>query len=146
MNPDTPLFGRITINSKRISLGRAPVTSLMIRAVEQMRKVRHREDMLIQIELSPSRLMESSTFDRLSVMEQQLAERVITDGDTDSPFEGIKVGRVAEAMESPEYEAYAEICDPVKRQGLSDDQIRLIRDAYEAKFPDCACHFPFWIE
>jgi hypothetical protein len=142
MSPDTPLFGRITIGANRISLGRAGTTALMIRVLEQMRKVRASEDSVIQIELSRAPLPDATTFDRLARQEQQLAERVITDPDAASPFPGITVGRVAEVMSSPEYEAFNEVCDPDKRAGLSPDEVNNIQWAYQRAFPDCAPFFP----
>ena len=145
MNPDTPLFGRITIGSNRTSLGRSAISTLMIRAMEQIRKARHRDDLVIQIEISPARLPDSTTFDRQALLELQVAEQTVVDPSSESPFPGITVGEVADAMSSPEYEAYAEICDPVKRQGLGQATLEKIQADYVSKFPMCAMHFPRWI-
>jgi hypothetical protein len=146
MSPDTPMFGRVTINGNRISLGRAGTTTLLIRLAQQLRKVRPSDDSVIQVELSRNNLPDSTTFDKLAREEQQFAERVITDRDALSPWPGVTVGTVALAMESPEYIAYNEICDPQKRIGMSDLKIQRIIDAYATLFPDCISHFPKWIE
>jgi hypothetical protein len=146
MSPDTPMFGRITINANRISLGRAGTTTLLIRVAQQLRKLRPTDDAVVQIELSRNNLPDSSTFNKLAREEQQFAARVITDLDAPSPWPGVTVGTVARAMESPEYIAYNEICDPQKRMRLSDAEIQRIIDAYATLFPDCISHFPKWIE
>ena len=145
MNSNTPLFGRISIGANRVSLGRGTLAAMLIRAAEQIKKARHKDDLLIRIELSPAKLPDSTTFDKSALLEQQLAEQTITDLSADSPFQGITIGRVTEAMLSPEYNAYAEICEPEKRIGLSDSQIRDIRQRWEAAYPDCASHFPVWL-
>jgi hypothetical protein len=145
MSPDTPLFGRVTINGNRVSLGRAGTTTLLIRLAQQLRKIRPTDDTVIQVELSRNNLPDSTTFDKLAREEQQFAERVITDKDAPSPWPGVSVGTVALAMESLEYIAYNEICDPEKRMGMSDSEIQRITDAYATLFPDCISHFPKWV-
>lgn len=146
MSPDTPLFGRITIGANRVSLGRGGTTTLLVRVAEQMRKLRPSDDTVIQIELCRNQLPDSTTFDKLTRAEQQFAAQVITDLDAPSVWPGITVGTVALAMESPEYAAYAEICDPIKRMGLNDVEIARIVEAYSVLFPDCISHFPKWID
>lgn len=142
MSPDTPLFGRITIGSSRISLGRAGTTTLFVRALEQIRKLRVSEEHVIQIELSRAPIPDSTTFDKLARQEQQFAERLVTDPNAMSPFPGLTVGQVAEAMASPEYEAFNEICNPEKRIGLTPEQINEIQWTYQRAFPECAKYFP----
>lgn len=147
MSPDTPLFGRITLGTNRVSLGRGGTTLLFVRALEQIRKLRVGDEAVIQIELSRAPLPDASTFDRAARMEQMLAERLINDPDAPSPWPGITVGTVTLAMSSPEYEAYNAIAsDPAKRIGLSQDEIQTIIDRYAAVFPDCISHFPKWID
>lgn len=147
MSPDTPLFGRMTIGTNRVSLGRAGSTTLLVRVSEQLRKLRPNDATVIQIELSRSPLPDSTTFDRLAREEQQFSERIITDPSAPSPWPGITVGTVAQAMASPEYEMYNEIAaDPNKRIGMSPEEIQHIIDAYANMFPDCISHFPKWVE
>lgn len=140
------MFGRLTVGANRVSLGRGGTTVLLIRIAEQLRKLRPSEDTVIQIELSRNNLPDSSTFDKLARAEQQFVERIETDPNAPSPWPGITVGTVAQAMESPEYIAYAEICDPEKRMGLNLFEIKEIFDAYFQAFPECAVHFPKWID
>lgn len=142
MSPDTPLFGRITLNGNRISLGRGGTTTLFVRALEQIRKLRVGDDMVIQIEMSRGPLPDATTFDKLARAEQQLSERVITDTDAPSPFPGITVGRVAEVMMTPEYERMNEICDPEKRMTMTPQEINEIQWAYQKVAPDCWRFFP----
>lgn len=147
MSPDTPMFGRMTIGTNRVSLGRAGSTTLLVRVSEQLRKLRPNDSTVIQIEFSRSPLPDSSTFDKLAREEQQFAERIQTNPDAPSPWPGITVGTVAQAMASPEYEMYNEIAsDPTKRIGMTQEEIDRIINAYGTMFPDCISHFPRWVE
>jgi len=146
MNPETPLFGRITVGSNRTSLGRAALSEMLIRAMTEIRKVRHRNDIVIQIELSPAKLPDATTFDKHAILERKVAEQTTTDLSGDSPFPGLTLQRVADCMDSPEYEAYAHICEPNNRINFNSYQIDQIRDSYESAYPDCAPHFPFWVD
>lgn len=146
MSPDTPMFGRITIGANRISLGRGGSTALLVRVAEQLRKIRPSDDTVIQIELSRNHLPDATTFDRLARTEQQFAERVITDPTQESPFKGITVGRVAEVMMTPQYEAYEAICEPEKRMTMTRDEILEVVRAYSEIAFDCITHFPKWVE
>ena len=146
MSPDTPMFGRLTVGANRVSLGRAGTTTLLIRLAQEIRKLRPNDDTVIQVELSRSPIPDSTTFDRLARSEQQLAERIITNLDAQSPFPYITVGRVAEVMATPEYEAYNEICEPDKRMTLSQEAIEHIIQAYTHSAPDCIAHFPKWVD
>ena len=145
MSPETLMFGRLTHGSKRINLGRGPIHIVLTRAVEQMKQLRKQDEMVIQIELGTSKLMDSTTFDRAAIQEQEFAQNIETDPDTDSPFPGITIGRVTEVMMTPEYNAYEAICDPLKRQGLSQPDIDRITQEYHSVARDCFDHFPKWI-
>lgn len=145
MSPDTPLFGRLTLGSNRINLGRGGMSVLLIRASEQVQKHRIGDDTVIQIEMCRNKLMDSTTFDRAAVVEQQLAGNIITDHNEESPFPGITIGRVADVMMTPEYVAYEAICEPEKRMGLSQPDIDRITQEYHAIAKDCFPHFPKWI-
>jgi len=48
-------------------------------------------------------------------------------------------------MMTPEYNAYEAICDPLKRQGLSQSDIDRITQEYHSVACDCFEHFPKWI-
>jgi hypothetical protein len=146
MSPDTPLFGRLTLGNNRISLGRAGMTTLMIRATEQLRKIRVSDSTVIQLEMSRDKLPDSTTFDRAALQEHQFVEQINNNPDAESPYPGITLGRVAEAMESLEYINYAMLCEPSRRLGFSNLTIDNWREAYESKFPDCAHYFPKWID
>lgn len=146
MSPDSKFYGRLSIGANRSSLGHAPMKVILIRASEQIQKAKHREDMIITLEMSPSRLPDSTVFDKAAVIEQQLSSSVITDPDVESPFPGITVGRVAEVMMTPEYVAYEAICSPDKRMGLSQPDIDRITQEYFRVCPDCFEHFPKWID
>lgn len=142
MSPDTPMFGRMTIGANRVSLGRGGTTTLLVRVAEQLRKLRPSDDTVIQIELSRNHLPDTTTFDKLARAEQQLAERIVTDLDAESPFPGITIGRVAEIMATPEYERMNEICDPEKRMLLTPEEINEITWAYQRIAPDEWPFFP----
>lgn len=146
MSPTTPLFGRITFGSNRISLGRESTSELLMRAAEQIRKNRIGDDTVIQIEICRNRLPDASSFNRAALLEQELAANIITDPKVESPFNGISVGRVCDVMALKEYEAYESICKPDQRIGLSNQEIDSIKKAYELAAPDCFDHFPKWID
>lgn len=145
MSPDSKLYGRLTVGANRSSLGHAPLNVLLVRASQEIQKAKHREEMIITLEMSPSRLPDSTVFDKAAVIEQQLSSSIITDADAESPFPGITVGRVAEVMMSPEYVAYESICEPEKRMGLSQPDIDRITQEYHNLARDCFQHFPKWI-
>lgn len=146
MKGDTLLFGRLTIGANRINLGRGNITVLSIRMAEQLASIRVTDEAVIQLEMSRSKLPDSTTFDKTAYYEQQVAAKISTDPNEESPFPGITLGRVVEVMSSPIYEAYAAICEPNKRLGLTIRDLERIKLAYESTFPDCAPHFPLWIE
>lgn len=139
------MFGRVTIGANRISLGRAGTTTLLIRVAEQLRKIRPADDTVVQIELSRNLLPDATTFNQLARAEAQFAERVIVDPTLESPFPGITIGRVAEVMATPEYEAYEAICEPDKRMSMTLEEIREIIRAYSEIAFDCITHFPKWV-
>ena len=145
MSPESKLFGRVSIGANRSSLGHAPLNILLVRASQEIQKAKHREDMIITLEMSPSKLPDSTVFDKATVIEQQLATAIVTDPNEESPFPGITVGRVAEVMMTPEYVAYEEICEPDKRMGLLPSEIDRITQEYFAIARDCFDHFPKWI-
>lgn len=145
MNLKRPLFGRITIGTTRSTLGKAEVSTMFVRAVEQMRKSRN-DDGVVLIELSFAPLPDTTKLDRVTMLEQEFANNITSDPDAESPFPGITIGRVTEVMESAEYLAYEALCDPEHRAGVSQDHIDLVRQRYHDRFPDCFEHFPKWID
>lgn len=147
MNPQRSLFGRVTINGKRTDLGFATLNAMFIRAAQVYAATQSRgSEINIIIELSAAKLPDSSILNREAIIEQSLVAQIITDPDEESPFEGITMGRVQEAMASPEYQAWAQLCQPDNRIGIDQDEIIRIADAYRSRFPDCAPHFPRWVE
>lgn len=146
MNPTRSLFGRLTLNGKRTDLGFAPLNTLFIRAAQTYASTRSNGDVNLVLEVSGAKLPDSSILSREQIVEQELVRHIETNPDEESPFEGITMGRVAEAMSSPQYAAWAELCLPDKRMGVADDLIDACRDAYREAFPDCFPHFPKWVE
>lgn len=146
MSPETPLFGRLTLGSNRVSLGRAGFATLFLRAANELKKQRVGDDTVIQLELSRNRLPDSTTFDKAAIIEHSIAARTLSNDDDESPFPGITVGRVAEVMMSQEYQAYEAICEPTKRMGISNPEIHEIASAYKEFAPDCFDHFPKWVD
>lgn len=146
MSPETILFARLTYNDKRVNLGRATIDGLLQRAREEMRKIRKSDEMIIQIEMATSKLPDSTTFNKSAMLEQEFQSLIKTDLDEDSPFPGIKLARVVEVMGTEEYERYQFICQPDNRMGLDSQTIEEIKSNYFGKFPDCAPHFPGWVD
>lgn len=147
MNPQRSLFGRVTINGKRTDLGFATLNAMFIRAAQVYAATQSRgSEINIVIELSAAKLPDTSILNREAMVEQSLAAQIVVDPSEESPFEGITMGRVQEAMASPEYQQWAAYCDPANRIGIDQDQVTKVADAYRSRFPDCAPHFPRWIE
>lgn len=147
MNPQRTLFGRISINGKRTDLGHATLSTLFIRAAQVYNSTQSRNpEINLTIEVSHAKLPESSILNREAMLEQSVAAQIITNPDDESPFEGITIGRVQEAMTSPEYAAWYQYCQPDNRIGVGPAEIHNSRIRYRLKFPDCAPHFPKWID
>lgn len=150
MNLDRNLFGRVTINDQQISLGHAPIVELAKRLIEQYRRAKSSNSGRISIivEISERQLLDSSLMND----EQRLLNEfnsLISSFDPDEPTDwpGITMGRVAEVSSSPEYQRYQMIAtNPSRRIGLSHNEINQIKSAYFDLFPDCAPHFPTWID
>lgn len=147
MNPTRQLYGRITLNGKRTDLGFTTINTMFIRAAQVYNSAQSRgSEVNIVLELSGAKLPDSSILNREAMVEQSLAAQIVTDPNEESPFEGITMGRVQEAMASHEYKAWAAFCDPDNRIGVIDYHISHARGRYEVAFPDCAPHFPKFIE
>jgi len=147
MNPQRQLYGRITINGNRTDLGFTTLNTMFIRAAQVYARTQSRSpDINIIMELSAAKLPDSSILNREAIIEQSLAAQIVTDPNEESPFEGISIGRVQEAMTSPEYILWYQYCQPDVRIGIDPQEIQLAKDAYMKAFPDCAPHFPKWIE
>ena len=147
MNPQRSLFGRVTINGKRTDLGFATLNIMFIRAAQVYASTQSRaSEINIIIELSAAKLPDSSILNREAIVEQSLLAQIITDPNEESPFEGITMGRVQEAMASPEYAEWYQYCQPDNRIGVGPAEIHNSRIRYRLKFPDCEPHFPKWVE
>ena len=118
----------------------------MIRTVQELKKLRVNDEQVIQLELCKAKLPDATTFDKYMILEQQVAAQTLTNPDDESPFPGITIGRVTEVMMTSEYEACARICDPGNRVGLTGEQIEEILYNYTWAYPDCAPHFPKWVD
>lgn len=146
MNLDRPLFGRVTINAKKIDLGRANLTTLFLRASESIRMTRNATEINLVLEMSHAKLPDSTLLTKEVIVEQAFAAHIQTDLTADSPFEGLTIGRVTEAMESTAYTQYAHLCNPDNRVGVSQETINRVIGSYMKHFADCALHFPKWID
>lgn len=147
MNPQRTLFGRISINGKRTDLGHATLSTLFIRAAQVYNSTQSRSpEINLTIEVSHAKLPESSIMNREAMLEQSVAAQIITNPNDESPFEGITIGRVQQAMASPEYATWYQYCQPDNRIGIPDADIINAEARYIEAFPDCAPHFPKWIE
>ncbi len=147
MNPQRNLFGRITINGKRTDLGHTTLSTMFIRAAQVYNSTQSRSpDINIILELSGAKLPDSSIMNREAIIEQSVAAHIVTDPNEESPFEGITMGRVQEAMASPEYQTWAHYCLPDNRLGVTSGDIVSAEAAYIERFPDCSPHFPKWVD
>jgi hypothetical protein len=147
MNLQRQLFGRLTINGKRYDLGYTTMSQLLLRLAQVYSAHRSSsQELIVTFEASGTKLPDSSVLNREQMLEQSLAASIVNDPNEESPFEGISMGRVQEVMLSPEYEAWAYYCLPANREGITHDLIEFAQIAYRDKFPDCAPHFPKYIE
>lgn len=142
MNPERIVYGRLTINDDRIDLGRASVRVMMQRFIEQYAKKRYDgEKLRLTIELADDKLT-TTILSREAQLEQEAQQLYVSPDE--EVFPGVTAARAMEVMDTPEYIAYAHICEPANRIGVPDDTIEQVREAYKSRFSDCFDHFPLW--
>lgn len=144
MDLDKHLFGRLTIGSERIGLGNANVPILMQRIISQLQRAKPGKTIRIVIELSNERLPEASIMNREQALTNEMSQLMADQ--SEEAFPGVTVERVQEVMSTQCYQEYARICEPHARIGLDADYIAERKDAYQRLYPDCAPHFPRWVE
>lgn len=145
MNPQSLMFGRLTINDSQIDLGHATVPKLFQRVLEQLTKHKG-EASQIEITFGKSKTESFADIDTKKLVQREfesLASKATPAEETEI-FLGITVAMAFEAESSPAGSAYKSICDPAKRVGVPVDVINSIRDEYFAKFPEIAPHYPVW--
>jgi hypothetical protein len=147
MNPARSLYARMTLNGKRTDLGFAAINIIFVRAAQVYQSTPSKgSEITMTLELSASKLPDTSILNREAMVEQSLAAQIVTDPSEESPFEGITMGRVQEAMASPEYATWYQYCQPDNRLGVDVQSIQDARQSYLERFPDCFPHFPKWID
>lgn len=147
MNPQSYMFGRLTINDSQIDLGHATVPVLFQRVLEQLTKHKG-EATQIDISFGKTRVESFAEIDTRKLVQREfesLTQKATPAGETEL-FPGITVARAYEAESSPAGSAYKSICDPSKRVGVPTEVIDSIRDEYFEQFPDVAPHYPVWIQ
>ena len=146
MNFNRPVYGKITIGSHKIDLGRAPtMMEMMKRLLEQAKSAKITEDQIMIIEFAYQILPKNLTLSREALLEQELQSMMLTDL-TEEVYPGVTLARVHEVMETEIFTQYYEICQPDKRIGIDDSSINKIKQTYELEFPDCVDHFPLWVK
>ena len=146
MNPNRAIYGRLTINDEKKSLGRAPgINEMLQRIQQQYLKSEYRgENLRLIVELSFEEIPQfESIMSRQQQLEAEAQSMMITD-QSEEVFPGITLARVNEVYFSPEYKAYEHVCAPENRIGLDESEIARIRQSYAERFPDCIDKFPLW--
>lgn len=144
MNLERDVYGRLTINGERQTLGRASVKLITQRFMEQYKLATYRgEKLQLIIEISDDPFTSASLMSREQQLEAEMQSLINTNQD-DEAFPGVTLARVSEVMATREYSDYEHICEPSNRIGVEPSQITSIRQAYTDLFPDCVQHFPLW--
>ena len=148
MNINRPLYGRITIGNDRKSLGFATFDELMTRAVHTFVTTKSRASINIVLEVSENQLPATTLMNDEQRIESEFTALLAqADLDEDTAWPGIKLSRVVEVSATPEYLAYQSIAtNPSRRIGVDQSTIDSIKSAYFELAPDCAPHFPSWID
>lgn len=148
MNLDRKLYGRLTIGKTQISLGFADPVELCRRLLEQYRTHKSSSSNIsVIIEWSSEQLAASLLSDDQRVIHEFNQLMTLSSPDDPTDWPGITIGRVAEVSVTPEYQAYNLIAThPDRRIGLTHEEIEAIKRAYFEAYPDCAPHFPKWID
>lgn len=141
MNPNRELYGRITLNGEKKSLGRAPSLNELLRrvAVEYTNHKYQGEKLVGIIELSYEKLPAEAT---IMSREDQLAHELMThtksyeEAKNDVMENGLTWARMCEIMEHPEWDYYVRLCQPANRIGIADSEIERIRGVMQAAFDD----------
>lgn len=146
MNPNRKLYGRITIGGTRSSLGYAEFSELMMRATHVYIKAKWSGNISVLLEVSQDQLPEQS----IQSEEERLNNEFFSQMqplDSESPYEGLTMGQIAEAMDSDEYKAYALVAShPEKRLGLTQRDLERLQLEYVQRFPLVAVHIPVWVD
>lgn len=144
MNPDRPIYARVTIGSQKIDLSKSPdLRTFIIRLTEQMGKSRLDTDAVGIVEYSFSSLPHNLTLDRETQLMHEM--KGLYTPDDEEVFPGVTAARAVEAYQSESFKNYQLIAaNPDKRIGLSNGDIDLIKSLYFEEFPDVADHIPPW--
>lgn len=164
-NESATVFAALLINdNERIDLGKATALEMFQRAGATVKS-------RIDIKIEDCRLFYSTTKEGLNQLcksgvkkqyeheglnpnsplyglEKSVIDSIVQiDDETPSPFSGITMNQLMEAQASPEYKAYLLYAlHPDKRVGVSHDDIKNTRIAWEQAYPVIAAHVPKWIE
>lgn len=148
MNPNRAIYGRLTINGEKKSLGKAPgINEILQRIQQQFIKHEYRgNDLKLLVELSFDELPK---FESLMTREQQLEAEFaqMSQVDPDAIFleeTGLTHKQLSIICADPLFIQYQEICDPAKRMGLDESFIARIRDEANAKFEPHLHHLAKW--
>ena len=147
MNPNRPLYARITLNNSKKSLGKAPTLNEFLRraAVEYTTHKYNGEKFIGLIEFSYEPLPSDTIMSREQQLLHEFANIPLTPDDEEI-YPGITMGRAMEIMNSEIGIRYNEIRNPDKRVGLDNEIIKEVRlDFHNAYGIDGQTVLP-WIE
>lgn len=146
MDPQRILYGRVTHGDSQVDLGRATFETMLKRLAITSRSIPGQAKRII-VELSADPITDLSHASRSVQIEAELESSILRTSEVHEEWRpGISFERMGEAIDSESYKAYARICEPNKRLGLTELRIEQIRLAYEHEWPDVSQHIPVWIQ
>lgn len=147
MNLNRKLYAQITVGNTTSTLGAADLDTITLRFRNHLASARLTDTTLVTFRVSHSPIEDSLSNNPASKLAMEFESLLENDPEADSPYEGISMGRVHEAMESIEFAEYQRIASkPDNRIGFSLEVINLITNNYRNRFPDCFAHFPLWVD
>ena len=146
MNLDRAYHGRVTLVGKKIKLGHARLPILIQRFAEEFKAARFTGAKITGVfEFSSDPLPDAGLLDRETQLMHEMG--ALFADDLEEVFPGVTASRVADVMQSDQFNNYAQLAGyPEKRIGVDSQFIEDMRIRYEIAYPDCAPHFPRWVD
>ena len=144
MNPNREIYGRMTINGERKSLGAAPnFMELTRRLATQYNKWPSNGKCTGILEFSYEPLPEETIVDKETQLAHEMQALMVTDPNEMLDI-GITAGRLDEITDDADFHLYSRMCVAANRVGVPDSEISRIRQACADKFGEDHTKIRFW--